>query len=104
MKDSAHNFPLKLHTLLDWEDPDVVCWTPSGAGFRVINIDRFRDEVIPKYWRHTKMCSFQRQLNLYGFKKVVHGTDIGAYHHPLFLRGQTALLQDMKYDYDLFHL
>lgn len=40
-------------------------------------------------------ASFQRQLHLYGFKKVTKGIDIDSFYHELFLRGRPDLSQLM---------
>lgn len=34
------------------------------------------------------MTSFQRQLNLYGFQRIIGGKDRGGYYHEMFLRGR----------------
>jgi HSF-type DNA-binding len=39
----------------------------------------------------TNYASFQRQLNLYGFKSMSQGPDKGGYYHELFLRGRPDL-------------
>ena len=96
MKDTSHNFPIKLHVLLDMEDPAIVSWTENGKSFRVHDMHKFRDISLPKYYRHSKMTSFQRQLNLYGFQKINHGEEVGAYFHPLFVRGKRELVKDIK--------
>jgi HSF-type DNA-binding len=44
-----------------------------------------------RYFRQTKFTSFQRQLNLYGFKRLTVGRDHGGYYHPFFLRGRPDL-------------
>ena len=38
---------------------------------------------------------FNRQLNLYGFRRITHGIDCGAYYHCLFLRGRPKLVSGM---------
>lgn len=78
------------------EDDAIISWTSSGYGFRILDTSRFREEVLPKYFRHNKMTSFNKQLNLYGFKKIHHGYDAGSYFHPMFFRDNRDLAADIK--------
>ena len=48
------------------------------------------------YFRQSKLTSFQRQLNLYGFRRITQGADGGAYYHELFLRGRPQLSLRMQ--------
>jgi HSF-type DNA-binding len=59
----------------------------------VYDKDRLVNELLPRYLkRQTKFASFQRQLNMYGFLKLLGDhSDKGGYYHPLFLRGRPAL-------------
>jgi hypothetical protein len=43
----------------------------------------------------TSYASFQRQLNLYGFKSLSQGPDKGGYYHEMFLRRQPDLAARM---------
>ncbi|KAM7384950.1 hypothetical protein PAMA_012032 [Pampus argenteus] len=99
-------FLTKLWTLV--EDPDtdpLICWSPSGTSFHVFDQGRFSKEVLPKFFKHNNMASFIRQLNMYGFRKVVHieqgglvkpERDDTEFQHPFFTRGQEHLLENIK--------
>jgi len=55
-------FPEKLHTMLDDDgDPSVVSWLPHGRAFLVRKPAEFTTQIMPKYFRQTKLTSFQRQ-------------------------------------------
>ena len=47
-------------------------------------------------WADTKLTSFQRQLNLYGFRRITKGDDHGAYFHPNFQRGRKDLVANIR--------
>lgn len=49
---------------------DVVRWNSDGTNFIITDIDRFEQEILPKYFRHKKFSSFVRQLNMYDFHKI----------------------------------
>ncbi|XP_015273988.1 PREDICTED: heat shock factor protein 1 [Gekko japonicus] len=99
-------FLTKLWTLV--EDPEtdpLICWSPSGSSFHVFDQGQFAKEVLPKYFKHNNMASFVRQLNMYGFRKVIHieqgglvkpEKDDTEFQHPYFIRGQEHLLENIK--------
>ncbi|KAJ8290766.1 hypothetical protein GJAV_G00017240 [Gymnothorax javanicus] len=103
---SVPAFLVKLWTLV--EDPDtdsLICWDQNGTTFHVFDQARFSKEVLPKYFKHNNMASFVRQLNMYGFRKVVHiehgglllpDRDDTEFQHPYFVRGQAHLLGNIK--------
>ncbi|NXT24404.1 HSF1 protein, partial [Syrrhaptes paradoxus] len=77
----------------------------SGNSFHVFDQGQFAKEVLPKYFKHNNMASFVRQLNMYGFRKVVHieqgglvkpEKDDTEFQHPYFIRGQERLLENIK--------
>ncbi|MGH0175571.1 UNVERIFIED_CONTAM: hypothetical protein FKN15_017701, partial [Acipenser sinensis] len=77
----------------------------SGNSFHVFDQGRFAKEVLPKYFKHNNMASFVRQLNMYGFRKVVHieqgglvkpEKDDTEFQHAYFIRGQELLLENIK--------
>jgi hypothetical protein len=55
----------------------------------------FVQEVMSHFFNQTKYASFQRQLNLYGFSRLTHGPDKGAYYHNCFVRGKRHLCKGM---------
>jgi len=96
-------FPLRLHRLLDEHQSSSTCghsgafgWLSHGRAFRVYDVPSFVSEVLPEHFRLTKYCSFLRQLNLYGFRRIGTGPDRGSYYHELFLRGMPVLASRMR--------
>ncbi|EGZ05826.1 hypothetical protein PHYSODRAFT_566330 [Phytophthora sojae] len=55
--------------MLETESADILRWTPNGRAFEILDMERMMDEVLPKYFKHRKYTSFQRQLNYFSFKK-----------------------------------
>lgn len=89
-------FPRKLYDLIADEPDYLVEWLPHGNSFVVRDQELFCSQVLPKYFRHTKLTSFQRQLNLYGFRRITKGPDTGAYCHPEFKRDYPENLAGIK--------
>lgn len=92
-------FPEKLYGMLESAGADgysdIVSWQPHGRAFCVHKPKPFVEDVMAMHFRQTKLTSFQRQLNLYGFRRITKGKDGGAYYHELFLRGRPELCQLM---------
>lgn len=98
-------FLTKLWTLVeDANTDDMICWDASGVSFHIYDQARFAKEILPLYFKHSNIASFIRQLNMYGFRKVIH-MESGAiksewddveFHHPYFVRGEECLLVNIK--------
>jgi hypothetical protein len=93
-------FPWKLHEMLDTAEKEgrefIVSWLPQGNGFRVHSSESFVSRVMPRYFKQTKYKSFQRQLNIWGFQRIIQGSDKGGYTHLNFLRGKPSLCRHMR--------
>lgn len=92
-------FPLKLHDMLYATSAagmeDVVSWQPHGRCFIVHKPKEFV-AMLPEYFKLSKLASFQRQLNLYGFQRLTRGRDRGGYYHELFLRDRVFLSHSIQ--------
>lgn len=89
-------FPYQLHRML--EDAEVfgfdhvVSFVPGTSLFKVYNSKKFENVILGRYLpTQTRYKSFLRQLNMYGFSRVIGG----AYGHPLFVRGEEKLCDHM---------
>lgn len=90
-------FAWKLYEMLETVhknkvDTDIVSWVDDGKAFKVHDLKRFVDEIVPTYFKQSKYKSFQRQLYFYGFIRETaagkEGHTPGSYRHPRFVRGQ----------------
>ncbi|KAJ3215088.1 Heat shock factor protein 2 [Clydaea vesicula] len=98
-------FISKLYGLLtNPEFADYLEWNEEGDVFHVFNTELFAQYVLPKFFSTQNFASFQRQLNIYGFKVVanvkksqhVRNREAGVFWHPKFLRGRKDLLPEIR--------
>jgi hypothetical protein len=80
---------------------NIISWSPTGLAFKVHSRTAFEKVVMPGYFTSASgpmFRSFQRQLNIFGFRVVndVSSPDFGQYRHPLFQRGKPELCAQMK--------
>nr|CCA21204.1 conserved hypothetical protein [Albugo laibachii Nc14] len=78
-RSNSHRIPKflrSLYTILQTERADIVAWVENAelepnsvTAFHILDMKRFEQEVLPKYFKHRKFASFQRQLNNFGFRK-----------------------------------
>lgn len=73
-------FPRRLFHMVSVESQagsKVVLWSEDGRAFFVHNEETFIDEILPKHgFKASKIASFQRNLNIYGFQRMTRGKSI----------------------------
>lgn len=88
-------FLTKAYELVDdTATNDVVSWSESGNTFVVWKHADFAKDLLPKYFKHNNFSSFVRQLNTYGFRKIV--PDKWEFANENFKQGQKELLRQIK--------
>mmetsp|Transcript_9952 Transcript_9952/g.20415 ORF Transcript_9952/g.20415 Transcript_9952/m.20415 type:complete len:595 (+) Transcript_9952:230-2014(+) len=91
------SFPMNLCLMLESVEKHnlthIISWLPCGTGFLIHDHDAFFAEVLPKYFKssqHTKLRSFYRKLNRWGFTVARAGPSKGAWEHEAFNRQKAA--------------
>jgi hypothetical protein len=71
-----------------------VGWNAEGDTLVIRHLHEFAEKVLPKYFKHKNASSFIRQLNMYGFNRVMG--EENSFKHPLFQRGHPENLTLIK--------
>ncbi|XP_055053920.2 heat shock factor protein 5 isoform X4 [Misgurnus anguillicaudatus] len=102
---SQNTFPAKLWKLVNDPHNSSVTWSPDEDGV-IINQQQFEIELMlpvkqnPKLFKTTNFHSFIRQLNLYGFRKMLDDSSkarqLHHFYNPNFRKDQPELLVNLK--------
>lgn len=88
-------FVQKLWKIANSEYADIVGWTGDGTRVVVYRPKDFESQVLPRFFNHSNMSSFTRQLHNYGFTIKLSKKRSGEqkwFQHKFFLRDQPELL------------
>lgn len=96
---ASKQFPGKLHDLLSYAEYSglewIISWVHHGKAF-MVHSQQHLLQILPIFFGQTKFRSFQRQLNMWHFERILVGPFKGAFIHPFFQRGNKALCAAMS--------
>lgn len=99
---SKKQFPQLLYAMLETAAlrdgsgcSNSVTWLAHGHAFKILDQREFIEVTVPMFFKQTKIRSFYRQLNLWGYKRVSSGIDVGAYYNKHFVRGRPEKMKEM---------
>ncbi|KAF9571131.1 stress-responsive transcription factor hsf1 [Mortierella alpina] len=69
---------------------NLIKWSDDGQSFLILNHVEFAKVVLPKFFRHNSFQTYVRQLNMYGFHKVLSDakTEQWEFRNPHFQKNK----------------
>ncbi|KAL0877501.1 hypothetical protein Bca101_027206 [Brassica carinata] len=90
---SVAPFLRKCYEMVDDSSTDsIISWSDNNS-FVISDTNVFSAQLLPKYFKHSNLSSFIRQLNIYGFRKV--DADRCEFANDWFVRGRKDLLKNV---------
>ena len=91
-------FISKLYELVNNPDTqNFISWSDEFNKKAIIIPDpvEFSKQILPKFFKHSNICSFVRQLNIYGFRKLETQTGF-CFRHESFIADHPELLPNIQ--------
>lgn len=90
-------FLIKTFSLISDPDHKDICgWNEAGDTLIIKQVDQFPVKILPKYFKHSNLPSFIRQLNMYGFHKTSVDSSRHEFRHEYFRRDRKDLLVNIR--------
>ena len=97
---SEEQFPGKLHRMMEHVEKEsldnIISWVCDGRAIMIHDPNELVKVLLPNFFCQTKFRSFERQLNMWHFERLVKGPHRGAFVHPLFLKDKAYLCKHMS--------
>ncbi|KAL3907363.1 MAG: hypothetical protein SGILL_008908, partial [Bacillariaceae sp.] len=101
--DKQYTFPFKVYDILNYAEEegydDIVSFNDGGDQFVIHNCKEFQETILPMFFGHSKLRSFERQCSYWGFNRV-SGTHLSpegvTWSHPKILRDRRDLVKKLK--------
>mmetsp|Transcript_1194 Transcript_1194/g.1296 ORF Transcript_1194/g.1296 Transcript_1194/m.1296 type:complete len:280 (-) Transcript_1194:169-1008(-) len=93
---SIPNFLRKTYEILQSNEfGDLICWSEDGRAVVIKQPAEFALQVLPKYFKHSNLSSYIRQLNMYNFRKK-KTSNLECFVHDCFQKDRKDLLAKIK--------
>lgn len=97
LKSGRIRLPDKLMEYLNNQVTSSLYWQPDGQGFS-IDCNTVQTELLDKHFHGSKLTSFLRSLNRWGFKRLFYHSmpsNTLSFHNPLFCKDSPRLVKEM---------